>query len=134
MRVPVQLKLQPSPKTTHDNISAREKNWWQSLQQNWQLVSKTVNSNIEFGNPTSGPGNIKGQWGSVAGSTTITTPAPGVDFTVIHNLGYPAVGVDIKSKNAAVDVFTSPSANASPNTQIILRATAGGVVITLFVH
>jgi hypothetical protein len=127
-RIPPQLKIKPEPVLTKNG-------WWQSFQQTYQQVAKTVNNNIEFGNPQSGAGNIKGQWGKVAGSTTIVTPgAPNTDFVVTHNLGQPAVGVDVKSKNMAVDVYTSPSANPSPNTQIILRASAASATITLFIH
>lgn len=126
-QVPVQLKTAPK--------APEHQNWWQSLQQTYQQVAKTINNNIEFGNPISGAGNIKGQWGKVNGSTTITTPgAANTDFTVTHNLGYPAVGVDVKTKNMAVDVYTSPSANPSPSTQIILRASVASATITLFIH
>jgi hypothetical protein len=125
------MSLAPTLERLHPNPRPK---WWQAFQQIHQQLANVVNKNIEFGNPTSGPANIKGQWGSVAGSTTIVTPAANTDFIVTHNLGQPAVGVDIKSKNATVDVYTSPTVNASPNTQIILRATNASVTITLFIH
>lgn len=117
MKIPVQLQDPPA-----DNPK-----WWQSLQRIYQLVAKAINGNIEFGSPTAGPLNINGVW------TTLTTPgAPNTDFTVVHNLGRTAVAYLVTTKNAAVDVYTSPSANASPTTQIILRATVGTVAITMF--
>jgi len=142
MNIPAQLKIR-APELADFQKGGQHnplrpvgiRQWWQSLQQIYQQVAKVVNNNIEFGNPTSGPGNIKGQWGSVGGSTAIVTPGvANTDFTVLHNLGSPAVGVDVKTKDRAVDVYTSPSANASPNTQIILRASVASAAITLFIH
>lgn len=100
---------------------------WRVLQQYWQRLAITVNGNIEFGNPTSGPANIRGNWVSV-----VTPGAANTDFTVTHNLGRAVVGYIVMTKSAACDVYTSPTANANPTTQFILRATATTVTLTIF--
>lgn len=117
MKIPVQLKDPPKP----------PEKWWQSLQQVYQLVVKAINGNIEFGSPTAGPVNINGVW-----ATVVTPVAVNTDFTVTHNLGRATVAYLLCTKNAACDVYTSPTANGSPNTQIILRATAAAVTLTIF--
>jgi flavoprotein len=117
LKVPVQLEVQPPDRPK----------WWQSLQRIYQLVAKAINGNIEFGSPTAGPLNINGVWAS------LTTPGvANTDFTVTHNLGRTAVAYLVTTANAAVDVYTSPTANGSPTTQIILRASAATVAITMF--
>jgi hypothetical protein len=131
VKVPVQLKLPPpSPERFKDPVANPARSvppWWQSLQQTHQLVAKAINGNIQFGNPTSGPVNILGVW------KTVTTPGvANTDFTVTHNLGNTVSGVMVGTKNAACDVYISPSANSSPTTQVILRATGVGTVLTLF--
>lgn len=118
MKVPVQLQ-DPAPGRPV---------WWQSLQRIYQLVAKAINGNIEFGSPTAGPLNINGVW------ATPTTPGtPNTDFTITHNLGRQAVAYLICAKNAACDVYVSPSANPNPTTQLILRATVANVALTLFI-
>ena len=118
MNVPVQLQTPPESPVPK---------WWQSLQRIYQQVAKTINGNISFGNLTSGSANIAGKW------TMIVTPvASNTDFIVTHNLGYPVAGYLVTTKNAPTDVYTSPSANALPNTQVILRATTASVTITIF--
>ena len=118
MKVPEQLTEPPKPM----------QHWWQSFQRIYQLVASVINGNIEFGNATAGPGNISGSW------ITVTTPGTAnTDFTVIHNLGRAAAGYLIMTKSAACDVYTSPTVNGSPLTQLILRATATGVTLTIFV-
>ncbi len=100
------------------------------LQQFWQQLARVINGNIEFGNPTSGPANINGVW-----ITTTTPAAANADFTVTHNLGRPAVGyILMQSINNAGDIYTSPTANPSPNTQLILRDNFNGpTTIVIFV-
>jgi len=101
---------------------------WARFRRVYDLVQRAVNGNVEFGNPTSGSSNIRGNW------VTVTTPgAPNTDFTVTHNLGRAAVGYIVMTKSAACDVYTSPTANPNPTTQLILRATAAGVNLTVFV-
>lgn len=134
MKVPVQLQTPPDqpPKSgvykAKGTFSVKQvPAWWQSLQRIYQLSAKAVNGNIEFGSPTGGPININGVW------ATPTTPgAANTDFTVVHNLGRAAVAYVVCAKNAACDVYTSPSVNSSPTTQIILRATGTTVALTLF--
>lgn len=117
----VSLSIDVQPKTPIDILV-------QKVQRVWQLMAIAVNGNIEFGNPTSGPVNIRGAWISV------TTPGvANTDFTVTHNLGRPAAGYLIMTKDRAVDIYTSPTVNGSPNTQIILRATVASAVVTLFI-
>jgi hypothetical protein len=118
MNIPAQIEILPKPKP----------NWWQNFQKLWQQLAKVVNGNIEFGNPTSGPANIRGVWVSV------TTPGPpNTDFTITHNLGRPAVGYWIMQSNGAADIYTSPTPNPNPNTQLILRDTAGSFNLVIFV-
>lgn len=117
MKVPVQLKDPPRP----------TEKWWTSLQQIYQLVAKAINGNIEFGSLQSGPVNINGVWKSA-----VTPAGVNTDFIVTHNLGRPAFSYLVTAKNAACDVYTSPTANGLPNTQIILRATTGTATLTLF--
>lgn len=118
MNVPAQLTQTPKPRPS----------WWQAIQLWVKAVSTVINGNIEFGNPTSGPANIRGVWASV------TAPgAANTDFTVVHNLGRPAVGYLVMTTDRAVAIYTSPSANGSPNTQTILRAGVASAVMTLFI-
>lgn len=117
MKVPVQLKDPPRP----------TEKWWMSLQQIYQLVAKALNGNIEFGNLQSGPVNINGVWAPVMTPVGVNT-----DFIVTHNLGRTAFSYLVASKNAACDVYTSPTVNGSPNTQIILRATGSSTTLILF--
>lgn len=118
MKVPATLQTQPLDRPK----------WWQALQKIYQQVATAINGNIEFGSPTAGPLNINGVW-----AQPVTPGAANTDFTVVHNLNRAAVGYIVCTKTAACDVYTSPSANASPTTQIILRATATGVTLTLFI-
>ena len=124
MKVPVQLQ-DPAPPLEGQSSPPI---WWQSLQRIYQLVAKAINGNIEFGSPTAGPINVNGVW-----AIPVTPGAPNTDFTVIHNLGRVAVAYIVCAKNAACDVYTSPSANASPTTQLILRGTVAGVTLTLWI-
>jgi hypothetical protein len=125
----------PKIASTLNSLPPSKDKTWTSWRQIYEQLARVVNGNVGFGNPTSGSDNIGGQWGKVNESTTIVTPAtPNTDFTVTHNLGQPAVGIDVKSKNKAVDVYTSPTANPHPATQTILRATAASATITLFIH
>lgn len=101
---------------------------WLRLRQWIERTARIVNGNIEFGNPTSGPANIRGAW------VTVTTPGvANTDFTITHNLGRAAVGYLIVAKTAACDVYTSPTVNNNPTTNLILRASATGVNLTIFV-
>jgi hypothetical protein len=120
MNIPTTLQNLPAP-------NRPEYKSWLSLRQVYERISRVVNGNVELGNPTSGPANIRGNW------TSVTTPGTAnTDFTVTHNLGRPAVGYLVATKNAACDVYTSPTANPNPNTQIILRATVINVNLTIF--
>jgi hypothetical protein len=113
----------------HNNIAKPVLGVFQRLTQQWQELAQTLNGTIEFGSPTSGPVNVKGSW------KTATTPAViNTDFTVVHNLGHPVVNHTPSTKNAACDVYISPTANPKPNTQIILRATVGNVALTFFMY
>lgn len=124
MDVPVQLQDPPRPGDEKKPNPA----WWQSLQKIYQQTAKAINGNVEFGNPTSGPANIRGVW------VAATTPAgANTDFTITHNLGRPAVGYILMTSDAACDIYTSPTANPNPNTQLILRDTGGTAHITIFV-
>jgi hypothetical protein len=97
------------------------------LKQQWIEHAKTINGNIEFGSPVGGPININGKW------VTSTTPVtPNTDFVVTHNLGRIPVDHTPRTKNAAVDIYLSPTPNATPTTTIILRATVGSVNVTFF--
>lgn len=102
---------------------------WKRWRQIYEQVARAFNGNIEFGNPTSGPVNILGVWKGV-----VTPVTPATDFVVTHNLGKVCVGVDIKTKNAACDVWISATANPNPNTQIILQASGSGTTLSLFLH
>lgn len=118
MKVPVQWQ----------DVPPGRPKWWQSLQRIFQLVTKAINGNIEFGNPTAGPVNINGVFANP------TTPgAPNTDFTVTHNLGRNIGGYLIIGKNAACDIYTSPTANPNPTTQFIFRATVGTVNVFMFI-
>lgn len=100
---------------------------WKRFRNVYHQVQKAVNGNIEFGNPTSGAANINGRWVSV------TTPAgSNTDFTVTHNLGRPVAGYWIMQSDAAADIYTSPTVNPNPNTQIILRDTGGVAHLVIF--
>jgi len=101
---------------------------WRKFRNVYNRIQTAVNGNIEFGNSTSGAGNIRGTW------VTVATPgAANTDFTITHNLGKPATGYIVMTKNAACDVYTSPTANPNPTTQLILRATGSTVNLTIFV-
>lgn len=115
--------------TTLDVLQISKKDTlWNRFRNVYRIIVRAINGNIEFGNPTSGPANIRGNW------ITVTTPGvANTDFTVTHNLGRPAVGYIVMTKNAACDVYASPTANPNPNTQIILRATVATVALTIFV-
>jgi len=113
----------------HNNIAKPVLGVFQRLTQQWQELAQVINGTVEFGNPTSGSVNIQGRW------ATVTTPVSAdTDFVVTHNLGRPAVNHSPTTKSAACDVYLSPTVNPSPNTQIILRATVGGVALTFFIH
>lgn len=100
---------------------------WRVIRRIYELLATQLNGNVEFGNPTSGPVNIRGVW------ATVTTPAgANTDFTVTHNLGRVAVAYLVTTKDRAVDVYTSPTANAAPATTIILRASVASAAITMF--
>jgi hypothetical protein len=109
------------------DISTEKSSTWRRLRRAYELVAKAINGNIEFGSPTGGPVNVNGVWASV------TTPAgANTDFTITHNLGRVAVAYLVTTKDRAVDVYTSPTANAAPTTTIILRASVASAVITMF--
>jgi hypothetical protein len=102
---------------------------FRKLKQQWQEHAKVINGNLEFGSPTAGPVNINGVW------ATVTTPVtPNTDFVITHNLGRVPVNHAPTTKTAPVDVYVSPTPNASPNTTIILRATTGSVPLTFFMY
>lgn len=100
---------------------------WTKWRQIYEQVAKAVNGNIEFGNPTSGPGNINGVWASV------TTPGvANTDFTITHNLGRVCVGYPIQTADRAASIYTSPTPNAAPLTTVILRCNVASAVLTIF--
>lgn len=130
MRVPTTVSFVETPtvgslkQATQEKLSPR----WLRLRQWIERTARIVNGNIDFGNPTSGPENIAGAW------ITVTTPGvANTDFTITHNLGRAAAGYLIMTKSAACDIYTSPTTNGSPTTQLILRANATGVSLTIFV-
>jgi hypothetical protein len=95
--------------------------------QRWMDLEKTVNYGMEFGAPGN-LGNIKGQW------IQVKTPAKAdTDFTVEHNLGTVPNGIHIMQKDAACDVYNSPTTSHT-TTDATLRATTGNANLTLFVH
>jgi hypothetical protein len=116
MNIPFSINLIPS-------LSNK---MWEKLRQIYEQLATAFNGNIEFGNPTSGPANLRLVWAS------LTTPgAPNTDFTVTHNLGRPAVAYIVTTTNQYVNLQTSPTANPNPNTQIILQASVASAVITM---
>lgn len=117
------MNIQP----TFNIFDSKTDKTWKIMKRLYELLAQAFNGNVEFGNPTSGPANIRGVWASI-----VTPGAPNTDFTITHNLGRPCVGYIVMTKNAACDVYTSPTANAAPNTTIILRATAATVALTIF--
>lgn len=100
---------------------------WMSWRRVYELLARIINGNISFGNGTASD-NINGGW-----FTVITPGAPNTDFTIVHNLQRVAVGYLIMTKSAACDVYTSPTVNPNPTTQIILRATTGTTTLSIFV-
>jgi hypothetical protein len=101
---------------------------WSRFRNVYNRVQRAVNGNIEFGNPTSGSANIRGTWVSVTSPGVANT-----DFTITHNLGRAAVGYMVMTKNAAGNIYTSPTANPNPTTQLILRASVASLGLTIFV-
>lgn len=125
----------PRIPSTLQNIPSPDPNWLH-IRNVYERAARTINGNISFGTSigvsgaTSGPttqDNIAGTW------VTITTPSPaGTDIIIPHKLGKPANGYIVMSKNNPCDVYTSPNDTASP-TQLVLRANAAGVQVTLFI-
>ncbi len=116
-----------APPTLEFPQSVKDK-LWLMMRRIYENIARVVNGNIEFGNPTTGPANLRLSWVSV------TTPAvANSDFTITHNLGRVAVGYWIATKDRAVDIYTSPTANPNPTTQLILRATVASAVVTIIV-
>lgn len=123
MRVPVTLSLGMPP----HKPKLTDQGQWLRLKQLYDMVARVINGNVEFGNPTSGPININGVW-----ATVVAPAAANSDFVVTHNLGRAAVAYLICTKDRACDVYTSPTANSSPSTKIILRASVASASLTLF--
>src|SRR5215469_9223478 len=95
------------------------------MAQMWNILATTINGNISFGDGTS-INNINGTW-----INTVTPNTPNTDFTLNHNLQRLPVGYLIMKKSAACDIYTGSVAPTS--TAVTLRATAGNVVIRLFI-
>jgi hypothetical protein len=96
------------------------------LQQLWQQMAQTVNHHISFGDGSQAD-NIDGVW-----ATAITPTVPDTDFVVQHNLQRIPVGVDLKMKNAACDIYLGSVPATS--TTITLKATGINVTVSLFIH
>lgn len=110
------------------NIVASLRNvMWDRLKQLYEQLARVINGGVEFGSPTGGPVNVSGVWDS-----RTTPPVPNTDFIVTHNLGRVCVGYVIMTKDQGCDIYTSPTLNLTPLTQIILRCDTAGVNITLF--
>ena len=94
--------------------------------QRWVDLERVVNGQLDFGR-IGEAGNIRGSW--ITAHTPVT---PDTDFTVTHNLGAIPVGIDVKQKSGACDVYNG----SVPHTQntVTLRATVGNVDLTLFIH
>jgi hypothetical protein len=58
----------------------------------------------------------------------VSFPTPGVDVVVPHSLGRAPVGYLMVQANAPAAVYTSPTTNPSPTSQLILRSSATGAV------
>lgn len=97
-----------------------------NVEQAWQQLSTLINQHISFGDGIQAD-NIRGKW-----ITTTTPVTPDTDFVLPHDLGTIPVGVDLKMKSASCDVYIG---SVQPtDTQITLRATAGNVLVRLFIH
>jgi hypothetical protein len=60
-------------------------------------------------------------------------PLTGTDYVIVHGLGRPYQGYIVASRAIAGHIFTSSTANNSPETQIILRTSAAGQTVNLWV-
>jgi hypothetical protein len=118
--IPVTIQANKTGDSTSDTN-------WLSLRRIWEQMAKIANGSLSFGNGSQSD-NIAGKW-----VTAVTPGAPNTDFVVVHNLGYTASGYIPMTKSAACDVYTSPTVNPNPTTEIILRATVAGVTINFFV-
>ena len=115
----------PRIAATLQNVPSEDPNWLR-LRRLWEQMARIVNGLLSFGDGIN-TDNIAGVW-----KTVITPGAPNTDFTITHNLQHTAVGYIVMSKTAACDVYTSPTVNADPTHTIILRATAAGVTVVMF--
>ena len=121
MQVPVTLQNEAMDK------KAPEGRNWIRLRRVWEQMARVVNGHVSFGDGTNSD-NVDGVW------AVVTTPgAANTDFTITHNLQRVAVGYLVMKKDATCDVYTSPTVNADPTHTIILRATATGVNLELFI-
>jgi|SRR5579859_241622 len=116
----------PRIQATLQNIPSDDVNWFR-LRRVWEQMARIVNGLLSFGDGTNSD-NVSGVWSNVA-----TPGAANTDFTITHNLQRAAVGYLVMAKDAACDVYTSPTVNADPLHTIILRATATGVNLRLFI-
>lgn len=111
------------PTTFETGGSDAEK--WPRLRRVYELVAKTVNYGISFGDGTQSD-NIDGIWANV-----VTPGAPNTDFTVTHNLGRIPVAYFVATKAAACDIYTGSV--ASTTTTLTLRGTVAGIAVRLFI-
>jgi hypothetical protein len=126
LKVPTTLELTnlPQPQDPWSKAFAT------MLNKIWVFSANVINNHISFGDGNhSQSDNVDGKW------VTTTTPAvANTDFNVLHNLGRVASGVILmQAKDAATDIYVSPSDPGTSTTQIIMRATAGSVLVVLFV-
>ena len=90
-------------------------------------ISRAVNGNIEFGNPTNGAININGVWISV------TTPGVAdTEFIFTHNLNRIPTGVLVVSVDKAAVIYASQK-NLWTNTQIRLKCNVATVSFQGFI-
>lgn len=107
-----------------------------NIHQLHDIVYKILRGNVSFGldAQNSTDKNVKGAWGSVAGSTLITTTAiPDTEFPVTHNLGYIPVAYDIKYRNKAAIIYDS-GGTPWTTTTIFLKCNVATTNIRLFIH
>jgi hypothetical protein len=120
----------PNEKTadkTVNEVARLHNNFARKIRKSYENFATAFNGQVSFGNGTNRD-NIDGVWIAAGTPGTANTP-----FTLTHNLGRIPVGVDVKMKSAACDVYWS--AITPPTiTQITLLATVAGVNLNLFIH
>lgn len=120
-RVAATLQNAPVDKATPEGTN------WLRLRNVWEKAARVINGLLSFGDGVE-TDNVSGAWANV------TLPAANTDFTITHNLQRVPAGYVVWAMSAAGSVYTSPTVNPNPDTQIILRSTAViGTTVRLFV-